>query len=350
MGIINMKDLISIIVPVYNLEKYIARCLISLINQTYDKIEIICVNDGSIDNSLEVLKFFKNKDERIKIINQKNQGVSQARNNALNYATGKYIMFVDGDDWLSEETCKFAIDTVNSNNVDVVLWSYIREYGNKSLTKDVFKEDSRYFDKKEVYKKIYRRIFGLYKEEMMRPDHGDSIVPVWGKLYKADIIKKNHIQFIDYKEVAAEDALFNMKYFSFVNSAYYEKKYYYHYRKNDTSLTRSYNPNLERQWNNLIINMENEIDSLNLDNTFLVSLNNRRCLSLIPLGLNALYAENKKIEIIRNILNNNSIKKTLASLEFKYLPLQWKIFFYAAKYQYNFIFYCLLKAIYFITH
>lgn len=126
---------ISIIVPVYNVEKYLPQCLESLINQTYANIEIICVNDGSTDNSLEILDKYAKRDSRIIVINQKNSGVSVARNAALKIISGKYLMFVDGDDWIELNNCETAYNLIEKYNADVVMWSYIREYPNKALKK-----------------------------------------------------------------------------------------------------------------------------------------------------------------------------------------------------------------------
>ena len=112
------RVLISIIVPVYNVEKYLAECLDSLINQTYQYIEIICVNDGSVDNSKSILEEYASKDYRIKIINQNNQGLSAARNPGMREASGKYIMFVDSDDWIDLCTCKEAVISAEKNHAD----------------------------------------------------------------------------------------------------------------------------------------------------------------------------------------------------------------------------------------
>ena len=91
---------ISVIVPVYNVEKYLKKCLNSLINQTLNDIEIICVDDGSTDSSIEILKEFELKDDRIIVISQKNEGAATSRNKGINLAKGEYISFVDSDDWL----------------------------------------------------------------------------------------------------------------------------------------------------------------------------------------------------------------------------------------------------------
>lgn len=122
--------MISIIIPVYNLEKYIPKCLDSLINQTYNNIEIICVNDGSSDNSLQVLNEYAQKDSRIKVINQKNQGVSVARNVGIDNATGDYIIFVDGDDWIDLDTCEYLMEYMSQSNADLLYFNNRNVYKN----------------------------------------------------------------------------------------------------------------------------------------------------------------------------------------------------------------------------
>ena len=99
-----MKNVeVSIIVPVYNVGKFLAKCLESLVGQTFKNIEIICINDGSTDNSLEILNSFAGKDERIILVNQPNQGVSKVRNCGLEMAKGKFLLFIDGDDYIASD-------------------------------------------------------------------------------------------------------------------------------------------------------------------------------------------------------------------------------------------------------
>lgn len=109
--------LVSIIVPVYNTEKYISECLHSLIQQSYSHIEIIAVDDGSTDNSLKILNDISAKDKRLKVFSQPNQGVSAARNLALSKATGEYIMFVDADDWIDSSTIEECLQTIGDTDI-----------------------------------------------------------------------------------------------------------------------------------------------------------------------------------------------------------------------------------------
>ena len=121
----------SIIVPVYNVEKYLNRCLESIINQTYSNIEVIIVNDGSKDNSLKICERFKNKDERIILIDQVNCGVSIARNNGLKEASGDYVIFVDSDDWIEKDACEKISKILEKQKFDLIIMQYKKYKGNK---------------------------------------------------------------------------------------------------------------------------------------------------------------------------------------------------------------------------
>lgn len=145
---------ISIIVPVYNVEKYLPKCLDSLVNQTYANIEIICVNDGSPDNSLQILEEYARKDERIKIINQQNQGVSVARNVGIDNATGDYILFVDADDWLDTKACEI-ISEVFKENFDLISFNVIYSDNRKNMFG--FEKNASTINNREMWSNCYNK-------------------------------------------------------------------------------------------------------------------------------------------------------------------------------------------------
>ena len=126
---------VSIIVPVYNVEEYLERCLESIINQTFKNIEVIALNNGSTDNSLNILLKYAEKDKRIKVIDNYNLGVSEARNNGIREANGKYIVFVDSDDWLDKDMIEIIYSNIVENDCDLVMCTYVREFGNHSKEK-----------------------------------------------------------------------------------------------------------------------------------------------------------------------------------------------------------------------
>ena len=123
---------VSVIIPVYNTEKYLKSCLDSVINQTLSDIEIICINDGSTDNSLDILEEYANKDDRIKIINQKNQGVSEARNNGIKLAKSDYFILLDSDDSIENTICEKSYNAIVKNNADINIIGF-NIYNNNNL-------------------------------------------------------------------------------------------------------------------------------------------------------------------------------------------------------------------------
>lgn len=324
---------VSIIIPVYNVEKYLPKCLESVIGQTYADLEIICIDDGTPDRSAAVILSYAEKDGRIRLISQKNQGLSGARNTGIRAATGKYIVFLDGDDWIAHETIEAAVNKANENNTDVVMWGYVREFLNKAVEKKLFNSD-RVFDENGC-RKLHRRMAGLYGEEIADPSNADSLVTAWGKLYKADIIKENGLEFIDTKLIGTEDALFNLEYFGYVHRAAFINQPFNHYRKdNDISLTRSYKAKLFSQWNELYNRMESYIKENKLPNEFLSALNNRICFSMIGLGLTEMLNPDGHITRIKNIkkfLSTPRYKNAYKNLNMRYLPIHWKLFFTLCK-------------------
>lgn len=348
-----MNYLISIIVPVYNAEKYLEQCLDSLIHQTYPNIEIIVVNDGSTDNSSKIIEYYREKDKRIYVINQKNKGLSQARNEGVKIANGAFIMFVDSDDWINLETCNHLIQILYKNkNIDLIFWSYIKEYQNKITEEKYILSDSSNLQKIS-YKKLRLRLFGLTGSELKDPSNSNTLVTAWGKLYRTSYIKDNMLQFVDTNLIGTEDLLFNIQYFKYISEFYYLNKSLYHYRKENTSsLTNNFKPDLFKQWQLLHEMIENIIVTENLENIYKTALNNRKALSIIGLGLNILssdYSVKRKINEIKMILSTPDYIRAYSQLTFKFFPLHWKVFFLFAKYQFAFGVFLLLKVIQKIT-
>ena len=180
---------ISVIIPVYNVEKYLPRCLDSLLAQTFTDFEAICVNDGSPDGSQAILDEYAQKDSRIKIINQENQGLSMARNNGMQNVTGEYIYFLDSDDCIHPQTLEIAYYFITKHNADMVCFDFIKnKYDGLPDTSSIKIEDIKYHitDKPLYFKQ---------KEYKIRTG-------VWTKIYKKEILEGlkfiPHIQFEDY--------------------------------------------------------------------------------------------------------------------------------------------------------
>lgn len=215
---------VSVIVPVYNVEKYLSKCLDSLLEQTHANLEIICVNDGSRDSSGTILKSYAYKDNRIKIIEQVNQGLSAARNTGLKNATAEYIVFVDSDDWIEPETISYALSAMLANSqTDMVV------YGANMVSDDTF-ATLQQFVNGCLYQQIKLNGKCLLNEQLIL----DTTVMAWNKMYKKSIIDKYHIEFpvgLNY-----EDNAFFYKYILHTKYVYYINRYLYNYLQRPDSI------------------------------------------------------------------------------------------------------------------
>lgn len=344
-----MNTMISVIIPVYNSEKYLCQCLDSVINQTWENLQIICVDDGSSDKSRDILNKYALEDKRFCILNKENEGVSVARNFALEHAKGEYILFVDSDDWLDLNTIEVAIKAAREYEADIVMWSYIRELGTESRKKYIFPNDI-FFEGKSLKNKLYRRMIGPYGEEIERPENMDALCPIWNKLYRAELIREHELKFYDIREIGTyEDGLFNLEVFKHTKKALFIEKYFYHYRRNNlSSITSMYKPQLSKQWDELFVLLKNYISENELDETYREALSNRIALSCISLSLNEMESNEspiEKIRKIRGILDKPHYREALGKLIIKKMPIYWQLFFLVAKSHCIVVLYGVLMAI-----
>ena len=218
---------VSVIIPVYNVEKYLEDCLDNVVGQTLQDIEIICINDGSTDNSLEVLQKYENEDARIKIINKENGGLSSARNIGIKEAKGEYILFLDSDDMVSKGLCKNAYYLAKTyGDVDIIeLRTDSFENG------ESFSFENNKFDEKPAVLNVIKD--GEDKNPFITL--GVSRFMIWNKLWKTDFIKQNELWFKEDDLTFNEDTFFDymaLPYAKRAISADYNKELVYAYRKN----------------------------------------------------------------------------------------------------------------------
>lgn len=171
----------SIIVAVYNIEKYIEQCIESIINQTYSAIEVILVNDGSTDNSLHILQEWQQKDRRIKIVNKKNGGLSSARNEGLKEATGDYVAYIDGDDWISLDMFERLSQKIYKfKQPEIVTYSYIEYYS----------EDIQYIKSYNINDDELYQGNQFFEKSKFK-------VQAWSKIYKMSFLNKINLKFLE---------------------------------------------------------------------------------------------------------------------------------------------------------
>lgn len=220
---------VSIIVPVFNVENYLATCLDNLLAQTFDDIEIICVNDGSMDNSLNILQHYKKFDKRISILNKSNGGLSSARNLGLKHAKGDYILFVDSDDYISTTAVEMLYKKAIDNSADVVVYDYIE--GDYGYNKCQYQTMPNY--KNEYGNKIFNA------ESLPDDSYKYFAVTAWSKLYKKELIEEFKIKF--YKGLCYEDVPFWSEIFINAKKMVYlpVPLYFYNQGRSDTIMKKN---------------------------------------------------------------------------------------------------------------
>lgn len=217
---------VSVIVPIYNAEKYIEECIKSIVNQTYNDLEILCVFDGSTDESYKICEKFSKKDSRVILINKVNGGVSSARNLGIELSHGEFIMFVDADDYLEKDCIEKAVELLEKHNADIVQVGYFRDIKDKN-NKII-----------EIYEDASKDDFELsiisMKHDVEMPKEVFQFRCVWGKLYKRELIKEIKFKTDTY---FFEDGLFNLEILENVQkiTCTTEQLYYYRYDSNSAN-------------------------------------------------------------------------------------------------------------------
>lgn len=241
---------VSVIVPVYNVEKYISECVDSIVGQSYKHLEIILVDDGSPDSCPEICDEFASKDSRIKVIHKKNAGLGFARNSGLEIAKGKYVMFVDSDDYLVETAVQTLVNYASQNRAQFVKAAF-KKINDSGIVIYEKSQEFKSFDKNGIEYELRPRMLGS------SPSKSDSIeMSVWATLYDRELIEHNKLRFDSEREIVSEDLPFNLSYLSYCERALMLDDKLYCYRYNPDSLTEKYVPNKF----NRIVDMFNEIE------------------------------------------------------------------------------------------
>lgn len=265
-----MNNLISFIVPVYNVSKYLSRCLDSLVAQANQNIEVIMVDDGSTDDSGAICDEYAKKFSNFYIYHQKNKGLPGARNTGLSYAKGEWICFVDSDDYIESGFMK-SISLDKYNKYDIVYFGFSRVDENGIITKMPVWNNSLEINKEES-KKLGCII--LHPDIMAKSGFfpsGYQFTTAWGKLFKHAFLTDNKIIFRESVK-RSEDVIFSFEVFLKKPICFLEKQYLYLYQYNQTSITTRYNPNVTKQYDVLYNKILDAVNSSDDKEDYLVHL------------------------------------------------------------------------------
>lgn len=338
-----IKGLISVIVPVYNVEKYIERNINSILNQTYNNYEIILINDGSKDKSGEICNFYAEKFKNIRVIHKSNEGLGKARNTGLSRAEGEYVIFIDSDDWIDDSLLQNLMEFSKKYNCDTVVSGLkrVNTLGNIKKIENLYTE--AIYKNEEVLYEFLPRIIGR------SPFKRDSIaVSSCAVLYSNYIINKNDLKFVSERDYLAEDLLFNIDYFSKTKSVCIAPVYQYNYFMNTGSLSTKYRNNRLEKYLNLY-----ELEVFKLSNINILDICKYRLSSQYFLRIrNCIKQENIKIsrltrkqalKNINEICSQPLFQKMILEYPIKELGIKRYIFLLLVKYKQTLILYKLSK-------
>lgn len=320
-----MKPVFSIIVPIYKVEKFLDKCIQSILNQTYDNFELILVDDGSPDNCPKICDEYAKKDKRIVVIHKKNGGLVSARNAGVEVATGEYICHVDGDDWVNEKMLEIIYDkAIKNNKVDMVVFGAIRQFNDRQedIPNDVIEG---LYNKERLQNEIYP--FMMY--DPRKSFCNGLIFPVaWNKVYKSELMKKHYCK--DTRIRMGEDNAFVFECIIESKSIYFIKDQLYYYNQmNVGSITSNYDSN--RFVNNMYMYqyMEERISGKN--ETIDLQFNAFKAYWLIMAIFHEVKCKQPIFKSRKHIKEDLAKTKTIKKINFKGLPIIAKCYIFLVK-------------------
>lgn len=332
------QPLVSVVIPVYNVEKYIDRCITSVVNQTYGNLEIILVDDGSHDSCPAICDEWAKKDSRIKVIHKENAGAGLARNTGVDNSDGEYVLFVDSDDYIDTETVKRCVSAAQNDGSDIVMFGRTDVKSNGKTEKRPILTDIYYYKNGEVSEEILSGLF------INQKGFG---VGVCGKLFNLDIIKKNGIRFHSERELLSEDAFFLVELFSHISSVSIVPENYYYYFQNEKSFSRTFKKNLQDMNDNFLANCIRACEKYGYSQKVVIHIKSRYLIYTLT-GMKQIAAFDMplkdKINEINKVFKNPTLKSVVTKDVIRLSKRQAKIFWMLFKLRCRSVCYLMLWA------
>lgn len=344
MNRINKK--ISFIVPIYNVKRYLDETIQSILNQEYSNIEIILINDGSTDGSDEICEKYRNIDERVRYFSQENKGVSAARNVGIEHASGEWLCFVDGDDFIEKDLCT-SLNPYLSEDNDICFFSYndfIRDEKKSHCTDEkinsVFGKDD--------FEKMQLSIFFMQGFKYTNP------AAIWGKLFKTDFIRKNKLYFKE-KQVKSQDTLFMLYALEYAQKGTYCNNNLYNYRIVRESISRRYNPDIFNVYKKLLEQFKIFIEKYKENNELFINAYEYRVFRnfMVATTLDCCHVDNKQRYSKRKDkflleLNSEPFFSARKRVKIRIYPIKERVLAGAVKFKMFLVINCLTKLRYIV--
>lgn len=326
---------VTVIVPVYNVEKFIDKCVQSVIDQTMTDIEVILVDDGSTDNSLARCIEWANKDSRVKVYHQENQGVSVARNLGIEKSAGEFIAFIDSDDWIEPNYLEALYAIAKAKDADISICGFYFDYPDEVVARGHFEKNME-FNGKEDIAQIQIQILAKNMSRI-KNNSGDRIGAPWCKLFKTGFIKENNLSFIPNLK-RSQDVVFNLYALEYANKVVYTNQPLYHYTINPDSVCVKFSKSILTNVNAYLKEMGKFIAKYHKnDKMFRDAFNTKICTSVYKCMFQYFFDEQypgTRADMRRELdeyLNQDLFKNGLRNVKYKNLDRTEKVFVFFLK-------------------
>ena len=332
---------VSIVVPVYNTEKYLKRCMDSIVNQTLKNIEIIIVDDGSKEECAVLCDEISKTDSRIKVIHKENGGLGFARNTGLEAATGEYIGFVDSDDYIERAMYETLYNAAKKYNADLCL-SGISFVGGNMFSESGDDVKKTYFDEETAFEKaeMKKLLLGVVGALPHEPDDSRYGASVCKNIFKTSVIRERKIEFLSERKILSEDTLFMVDFIKCAEKAVGVPGAYYCYCRNEDSLSKSYNKERFEKSIVFLEELEKRISDTIEKEEYKIYLDRLvQGFGRILCSQEIMHARSKKIKFshlrkrLKEICNQDKIQNVLKSYPWYKLPVKQAAFAFAMKYK-----------------
>lgn len=317
-----MKQKVSIIIAAYNEEKYIIRCLDSLINQTYDDIEIIVVDDGSIDGTKKKVESIIKKDNRIKYFYKKNEGQGIARNYGIKKSSGDFVTFVDADDYVEKDMYEKMINKINEYDADTVIVNWSIDFDDLKIDRSPIGLKEKIYTNEEIDNIILPNVISTSFDSKKDINISGSAAKT---LYKREIIISNNIFFTSERKYTSEDMIFNIEYYLNSNKVYILDENLYHYCQIDGSFSHSYKSDLFEKSLNMYSFLKDKLSNKN-NNIINIRIQKAFYNNVLLCILQESKYGNCNIKNIRRICNNADVKDLSQKIKYYKMPIKKKLF------------------------
>lgn len=332
--------LVTIVIPIYNVEKYLDRCINSVVNQTYKNLEIILVDDGSPDKCPEMCDLWAHKDSRIRVIHKKNAGLGMARNTGIENASGEYICFFDSDDYIALDTIEKAYELAQKDRADIVCFGSLSVDRNGVVVPHIPTIDRITFHNKEVHEDFLPNLITFNNETGKKLNLSMSACMA---MFSMQLIIKSNWKFVSEREIISEDVYSLLILYKNVTCVSVLPEALYYYCENSTSLTRTYRENRYEQIKKFYINcieLKNKMGYSDLILESLKELYLSFTISTMKQIVHSTQKKSKKWKYLSDIINDDFLQDLLNTKNIEYESLTRRILFKCIR-QRNII-YCFL--------